>query len=770
MEFSDVVSVVILLTVAALSLGLKKFLENKGLAFWEGLWRFITWPIRRLFGRKAEEPATAAPTELNEKPAAPPVPAQTVKVVVEQQPPSPQRPPTAPLLPNPVADFTGRQDDIDKLVARLRNRETAAITAIDGQGGVGKTELAYYVGREVREHYPGGQILLNLRGLNRNPVTPEDAMAGVILALEPEQKLPDKPEQIAGLYQGLLAGCGVLILADNAKDSDQVRPLIPSPPSALLITSRQTIQLAGIERVDLDELPSEEAHSLLRSILGSKPAADDDVARLARLCGNLPIALRVAGNYLASAPALSVADYLGRLGTKPADMTHGGRKVRAVLADSVKALARENPSLVKKWRSLAVFPAPFDRQAAEAVAEFEGDELDTLVGRSLVVYRADEKRFRLHDLMRELAEQGWDEDEAHQARRLHAAHYLAVEGRALAAYLEGGEGVLEGLRLFDQERVQIEAGQAWAAGHAAADDEAAVLAQDYPLRAASVLDLRQHPRERIRWLEVSANAARKLGNRDQEGMALNNLGLAYADLGEARRSIEYYEQDLAICREAGDRRGEGLTLGNLGDAYADLGETQRAIEYYEQDLAITRETGGRRGEGRALGNLGVAHGQLGEMQRAIECFEQVLAIARETGDRRGEGMTLGNLGNAYYQLGETRRAIEYYEQGLEIAGETGDRRGEGEMLNNLGIAYRRLGETRRAIEYYEQDLVITRETGDRRGEGTALFNRALALDELDRRDEAIADARAALQILEQIEDPNADKVRRKLADWGAPQD
>ena len=128
------------------------------------------------------------------------------------------------------------------------------------------------------------------------------------------------------------------------------------------------------------------------------------------------------------------------------------------------------------------------------------------------------------------------------------------------------------------------------------------------------------------------------------------------------------------------------------------------------------------------------------------------------------------LGNAYRKLGETRRAIEYYEQGLEIAGETGDRRGEGEMLNNLGIAYRRLGETRRAIEYYEQDLVITRETGDRRGEGTALFNRALALDELDRRDEAIADARAALQILEQIEDPNADKVRRKLADWGAPQD
>ena len=340
------------LYLVAAYLGLVEYLKLRGLRFWE-----------RHFG-----PVTPGPPDR------------------ERREPFEEKPaeikPTIPLLPAPVADFTGRQGDIDKLVARLRNRKTAAITAIDGQGGVGKTELAYYVGREVRDHYPGGQILLNLRGLDPEPVTPEDAMALVIRALEPEQKLRDEAEQIAGLYQGLLAEHGVLILADNAKDSDQVRPLIPSPPSALLITSRQTIQLAGIERVDLDELPSEEAHSLLLDILGSKPAADDDVAQLARLCGNLPIALRVAGDYLAAAPALSVAEYLERLGTKPADMKHAGRKVSAILADSVEALGRENPSLVKKWRSLSVFPAPFDRQAAEAVAEFEGDELDTLVGRN----------------------------------------------------------------------------------------------------------------------------------------------------------------------------------------------------------------------------------------------------------------------------------------------------------------------------------------------------------------------------------------------------
>ena len=104
---------------------------------------------------------------------------------------------------------------------------------------------------------------------------------------------------------------------------------------------------------------------------------------------------------------------------------------------------------------------------------------------------------------------------------------------------------------------------------------------------------------------------------------------------------------------------------------------------------------------------------------------------------------------------------------MTIARETGDRRGEGLALQGLGVHQAVLGETQRAIEHFEQQLAIARETGDRRGEGTALFNRALAFDELGRRQEAISGAKAALEIFEQIEDPNAEMVRRQLADWEA---
>ena len=632
-----------------------------------------------------------------------------------------------PQLPDPVADFVGRQDQIAKITARLEQQQGAAISAIGGQGGVGKTELAYYVAREVRDHYPDGQVQINLRGLDAKPATPAEAMRDVLLRLAPDQQLPDNDQHLAELYQGLLAERRVLILADNSKDSAQVAPLVPKPPSALLVTSRQSIPLPGVEAVDLEQLDPPEAEDLLREILGQERASDDEIARLAELCGYLPLALRAAGERLAGSRALSTPAYVEKLERDRGDLRYQGREVMAVLAGSVNALGHNQPELVEKWRSLAVFPAPFDRPAAKAVGQLDAEGLEVLVSRNLVLFDQKEERFRLHDLFRDLARDGLSEEKEYAAAKRHAGHFLSVLSMAGARHSEDKEGFFDGLRLFDRERAHIEAGQAWAAAHAEDGDEAVLIAQSYPLRAAYILNLRLHARDRIAWLETSAQAARKLGNREQEGMALGNLGLAYSDLGETRKAIEYYEQDLAIARETGDRRGEGMTLGNLGNAYSDLGEPRKAIEYYEQDLAI----------------------------------------ARETGNRRGEGMTLGNLGSAYRGLGETRKAIEYYEQDLAIAREIGYRRGEGQTLGNLGSAYGDLGETRKAIDYYEQRLAIARETGDRRGEGYALHNRAATLDKLGRRDEAIPDAQAALAIFEEIEDPNAEKTRQMLARWGA---
>jgi tetratricopeptide (TPR) repeat protein len=715
-------------------------------------------------------------------------------------------------LPPPPLDFTGRKDEIRDLMKAVETGG-AVISGMYGMGGMGKTALALKLAQQLEPRFPDAQIYLDLKGVSPEPLTAAAAMAHVIRAWRPEAKLPEGEAELAALYHSALHGQRVLLVMDNAKDAQQVQPLIPPAGCLLLVTSRVHFTLPGLVPKNLDALPPPDACDLLLKIA---PRINGSADAMAKLCGYLPIALRAVASAVAETPNLSPADYLRRLGDAKkrlelVDPTRppGSASVEASLGLSYELLPAE---LQRQFRALAVFPGTFDAGGAAAVWSLEKEAVEGALGKvvkfSLVDYNPETSRYRLHDLIRAFAEARLDLGERELAERRHSGYYETVAREADRLYKQGGDALKQGLRLFDGEWANIRAGQAWAAARAESEDEAARLCSRYPDAGTYCLSLRLHPRQRIRWREEALGAAHRLQDRGAQAAHLGNLALAYSNLGETRRAIELYEQDLVIVRETGDRRGEGQVLNNLGLAYADLGETRRAIELYEQHLAITREIGDRRGEANALGNLGLAYADLGDTRRAIEFHEQALAIDREIGDRRGEGQDRSNLGNAYKDLGETRRAIELYEQALAIdreigdrrgeanslnnlglayadLGETrraidfheqsraikreiGDRRGEANSLNNLGLAYADLGETRRAIELYEQSLVIKREIGDRRGEGNALFNMSLALHNLGNRAQASAHAEAALGIYEQIEDPNAARVRRQLEEWRKP--
>jgi len=672
-------------------------------------------------------------------------------------------------LPADLADFTGREGEVRELAALLgEGAGGATISAIGGMGGVGKTALAVHVAHKVAARYPDGQIVVEMGGTSERPLTPVEAMGRVIHAFQPELRLPDEPNEVTALYRTTLEGRKALLLLDNAANSAQVRPLVVPAGCGLVVTSRHNISLPGLRHFDLDALPEKKARKLLRAIVGRRRATGEELGAIVELCGRLPLALRVAGDFLVVHPDWSAAEYARPLADERerlARLKHEDLDVGAALGLSAAQLVRERADLAARWQMLAVFPAPFERSAVAAVWGVEEEEardgLSELAARSLVLYEREGGLYRLHDLMRLVAEDafgygGGERDAEEERARLgeaamrHAAYYLEVGSRANALYKQGGEHVLEGLRLFDGAWPHL-----WAAYGRMRErgDRAAVQwTSEFPGEVTYVLDLRLPPRDKIPILEAAAAAARKVGERSHEGVHLGNLGLAYHSLGETRRAIEYHEQALEIARAIGDRRNEGAWLGNLGNAYRDLGEVRRAIEYYEQALSVAREIGDREGEGNRLGNLGNAYADLGEVRRAIEYYEQALIIAREIGDRRGEGAALGNLGLAYADLGEARRAIEYYEQALAIAREIGDRHNEGAWLANLGNAYAALGEVRRAIEYYEQALAISREIGDRRGEGNDLGNLGLAYANLGEVRRAIEYYEQALAIAREIGD------------------
>jgi tetratricopeptide (TPR) repeat protein len=685
-------------------------------------------------------------------------------------------------LPADIADFAGRGAQMDRLLEVLSAPGGhVEISAIDGMGGLGKTALAVHAAHRLTGRYPDGQIVVDMAGTSAAPLSPAQGLARIIRVFEPLMRLPEDVAELRPIYLHVLRGKRVLLILDNALDGDQVAPLLPPEDCALIVTSRRRIAVGGVMRVDLDLLAPEEAVGLLGAIAGEGRAKAAELSRIAELCGLLPLALLIAGMFLHASPHWSakrfitaLADERKRLGRLKLE-GNADLDVAASLALSVGELRRARPDLADHWHDLAVFPASFDTAAAGGVwdqpEEAADDALGVLLSRSMVLYDPAHQRWRLHDLMRDLAggqaavaALGAPTDLAARlaaARERHAEHYLGVLGLADELYLEGG--AQSGLALFDRERRNIETGQAWAAEAAADDPAAARLLVTYPLFGASILYLRQHPRQRIAWLERAVTAARKIGDGYGMGNALDNLGLAYADLGETRRAIEHHEQALSITREIGNRRGEGNALGNLGNAYSKLGEIHRAIEHHEQNLVIAREMGDRHGEGAALNNLGLAHAALGDPHRAIGHYEQSLVILQEIGDRRGEGDALNNLGNAYAALGETHRAIELYDQHLMIAREISDRGGEGSALGNLGRAVAALGETRRAIELFDQHLMIAREIGDRGGEGNALGNLGSAYVALGDTRRGIAVLGEALVIFEAIESPYASETRATIA-------
>jgi tetratricopeptide (TPR) repeat protein len=457
--------------------------------------------------------------------------------------------------------------------------------------------------------------------------------------------------------------------------------------------------------------------------------------------------------------------------------------VGATLEVSYQALGETEggEALQLCWLALATFPETFDRSGAAAVSgllegpnnindleivlEMIDDQLIELVNSSLVQWDETRQWYRLHDMAREFARKRQSPTQWEAFARRHSAHYCQLLATANRFYLTGNDDVENGLALFDLERRNIEAGQAWAAQRVEVDDSAASLCSEYANAGGDILDLRLDRREYIRWLENALMAARRLNNRNAQGAHMGNLGNIYMDLGEPESAVELNVQHASLARETGDELGEGAALGNLGNAYAAMGETQSAINFYQQYLAIARKIGNRRGEGIVIGNLGSAYAALGETRVAIMYHEKALVIAREIGDRRGEATEVGNLGLAFASLNGIERAVDHHEQALAIARALGDRSEEARTLFNLSDAYTAIGETQSAISLKEQYLAIAHELGDRRGEGNAHWQIALALEMLGKRENAIESAESALKIYDAIEPQNAIAVRKILKEW-----
>ena len=659
-------------------------------------------------------------------------------------------------LPAPVANFTGRENELavlTKLLDRSDEKPPGAIvvSAIGGTAGVGKTALAVNWAHRIAERFADGQLYVNLRGYDPGqPMTAADALAGFLRALGiPGRDIPPEEAERAARYRSLLAGRRILVVLDNASNVAQVRPLLPGDPSSVVVvTSRDTlaglVARDGAERLELDLLPMKDAVRLLRTLIGTRIEADPAAATLlADRCCRLPLALRVAAELAASRPDMPLSHLIDELtDQRRLDLLDAGgdrgTAVRDVFSWSYRHL---DPGAARVFRWLSLHPGPdLDSYAAAALTGITvqqvGKSLDVLA-RAHLIHTTGPGRYWIHDMLRGYAAQlnsaQDSEDERKAALTRLFDHYLHVAATAIDTMFPAERHYRPRVPSSAASAPQLSSP---AAAHEWLDRQRAVLVRvaehtavhgwpEHTTRLAAVLfrylDAGGHHSEAVTIHTHARHIAQIVGDGAAEATALTNLGWAKVWQGRYSQAMDHHWQALALFREVGDQHGQARALNNLGCVDSRQGGYSQAADHFEQALALFREVGDQHGQAQELTNLGVIDSRQGRYPQAADRYRQALPLFREVGDQPGQAQLLNNLGVIDSRQGRYPQAAGHFEQALALCHELGDRVGGCHALANLGYVSLLQGSFAQATSQLQQALALSRQTGNRNAEAFALI-------------------------------------------------
>lgn len=658
----------------------------------------------------------------------------------------PPAPFTPRQLPSIARHFVGRAAELEALDALLAGRDAASavlIAAISGTAGVGKTATAVHWAHKSARQFPDGQLYVNLRGFDPSgpPMTPSEAIRGFLDTFAvPKERIPQGLDAQAALYRSLLAGRQMLVVLDNARDADHVRPLLPGSPGCLvLITSRS--RLTGLVAshsaapINLGMLDDAQAERLLSRYLGAERVAAEPeaVQLLIQRCARLPLALTIAAARALLDPALplgalaaELADASGQLDAL--DTGDPSTTARAVFSWSYLA---QGPAAQRLFRLLGLHPGPdISVPAAASLAGLGIPETASLLReltRAHLVTEHVSGRYILHDLLRSYAAElvrtdGSDaeRDTAFSRMAHHYLHSACGADKLLDPHRKAITPTAPLAGVIPETFADQEQAQRWfeaegevllavircadAAEPPAADVD--TLTWELAWAITDYLDMRGHWHEWLATQQAAMRAAEQL--RDPARQAHSHRLLANANLGLARYddAADHLSRAMAYHDRLGDLEGQANCRRSLCRVRELQGRYPEALSHAEESLRLFRAAADKTGQARALNAVGWVHLLLGSPQAALEYCQSALTLFQELGSKYGEAVAWDSVGSAHHQLGEPDQAIACYRQALDLIQTIGDRATEAETLTHLGDAQHAVADEDAARESWRRALEI----------------------------------------------------------------
>lgn len=666
-----------------------------------------------------------------------------VKIVTETRPKPEHRTTPVRQLPPAVPNLAGREADLawlDDLSERAEAGETA-VGVVSGTAGIGKSSLVVWWAHRSARRFPDGILFASLRGFDPHhpPLEPAELLTQFLLGLGvPVEGIPEQVHERIALYRSMIAGRRMLVILDNARSAEQVRPLLPpGSRSMTLVTSRSRLDGLAVSNAAklrvLGTLAPGDAVRLIEELAG--PAGFDLNHALARLCGYLPLALRIAGARLAASAQWSAQDLVDELGNERTrlaalDVDGPDDGVRAAFDVSFRGLPTDvaNTFLrlgVVHWVSAGSYLTAAIGGVTVAEAR---RHLRVLAAHNLLA-ETGRDAFVPHDLvrlyLRELAENELDATDREDVLSRSVRYYQAVADRARRLMLRivdplDFSGVLTDaqtppmsgfseaqdwfaaewenlLEVLDAARAAGRHGDVWRLARVAHTYRAV-----YPL-----LD------EWTRLVEMGIEAAERSGDvLGRCWMLISRCAIALTFelpqgcLADAERALE-------LASAIGDKRLMVSANIHLGSALTLLGRHDEAIATLRQAVEETDRTGDLELRGQALNNCAEAEKRAGRFIEAIGHQVASLEIDRTLGDDSYVVVSLNNLAELSMKIGELAAAERYVWEAIDLTISRRFTLQEGVLRLTLGRVLRARAEVDGAREQFGLALKIYEDANPR---------------------------------------------------------
>ncbi|MFD7510657.1 tetratricopeptide repeat protein [Streptomyces sp. NPDC059853] len=690
-------------------------------------------------------------------------------------------------LPRDVA-LVGRSGPLRRLLRGLgQDHEdppsAIALEAIDGMAGVGKTALAVHAAHRLRERFPDGRLLIDLRAhsATETPMHPDTALTELLRLMGvPAHRIPQDHEQLVAVWRTTMSGRRALIILDNAVGPEQVHPLLPgASPTLVIITSRRRLtSIPGVHPISLDALPPAEAVDLFQQRLGTRRFVNKRMAEeIVALCGYLPLAIEIAASRLLSRPAWSARDLAVRLmndSNRLQEIRSGSSEVRRVFDVSYRALS---PLLRMTFRRLGLhIGAEFGPHAVAALTGTTLDETERALEELLDVHLLQETsshRFRLHDLLRDYARAlSAEEPEAEAAEE--------IVQRLVEFYLYTADLADRGAYPY---RARIDLGlslspsllhlaQTWLgdSGHG----------QWFVTEAPNLLAILEYVENRGDSRTAALLSHVLTGFLDTEGYlalaqphlrravahwrggadpgatsrALLDLSIVSTRRGDYTEASAAAEEALRTAERQSESDVQSEALHQLALAAHYTGNDRKSLALMRRAMVLRSGTPHSFQQARILNTMGIFLLNLDEYQDALAVFIDALSKFREAQDRRGQYRTLNNIAALQEKLGHFHKAQRTYEEAAEMALTIGSRGEYATLQMNLAGVLQKIGAIDRAITLYHEALSVHRDAGDRRRESISLNGLGYCLQLSGRAEESLAYHTSALDLAREIDAAN----------------